>query len=172
MYAKNTEYKFFLQTFSALFDCDLDLITHLTIISRDGRIETFQALFSWMSQNLRRRFTLKFVMEDYGHRSQEWWQLVNVVVLVEIFKFSMFWTCSTLADWLKLSSLLKENVAQSTRNNVIPSDVDPDAPLDLTTNPKNEQNSDNESIQLPLSFTKSCWRSFLVKFLKLRMEKS
>ena len=72
MYAKNTEYKFFLQTFSALFDCDLDLITHLTIISRDGRIETFQALFSWMSQNLRRRFTLKFVMEDYGHRSQEW----------------------------------------------------------------------------------------------------
>ena len=172
MYAKNTEYKFFLQTFSALFDCDLDLITHLTIISRDGRIETFQALFSWMSQNLCRRFTLKFVMEDYGHRSQEWWQLVNVVVLVEIFKFSMFWTCSTLADWLKLSSLLKENVDQSTRNNVIPSAVDPNAPLDLTTNPKNEQNSDNESIQLPLSFTKSCWRSFLVKFLKLRMEKS
>ena len=67
---------------------------------------------------------------------------------------------------------MKENVAQSTRNNVIPSAVYPNAPLDLTTNPKNEQNSDNESIQLPLSFTKSCWRSFLVKFLKLRMEKS
>ena len=187
---KHIEHKSFLQTFSALSDCDFDLITDLTIITRNGRIETFQALFSWMSSSLRRMFTSKFVMEDYGRRkdpitlflpdidSSNIKQIISLMTAGECHcvsgdfqNLNHVWEMLNI-DRLKLSSLVEENVAQSTRNNVIPSAVYPNAPLDLTTNPKNEQNSDNESIQLPLSFTKSCWRSFLVKFLKLRMEKS
>ena len=38
---------------------------------------------------------------------------------------------------------MKENVAQITRNNVIPSAVDPNTSLNLTTNPKNEQDFDD-----------------------------
>ena len=53
-----------LHFYKSLHDCEYELLTDLTIVCSDGRVETFQAFFAWISSSLRRFFQKRLVSVD------------------------------------------------------------------------------------------------------------